>query len=40
MNIKVINLNDERLAKYETVKVVMMKEQLDKHLFILNPEYE
>jgi hypothetical protein len=39
MNIKVINSNDERLAKIETVKVVMMKEQLDKNLFILNPEY-
>ena len=39
MNIKVINSNDERLAKNETVKVVMMKIQLDKNLFILNPEY-
>ncbi len=39
MNIKVINLNDERLAKKETVKVVLTKEQLDENLFILYPEY-
>ena len=39
MNIKVINLNNEKLLKKETVKVVLTKEQLDKNLFILNPEY-
>ncbi len=36
MNINVINLNDERLPKNETIKVVLTKEHLDKFFFLFS----